>query len=206
MSRKPLSPIHVSDPTAMLRLLVPAFLATVLALSAAQATTLHEGTAGEFGDVFSAPTDFTGRSRIEAQSNGHSDFEYFRFDTLFADTTRLEFTLTNLGQGSNMGIRLSSTPFTMAEWDWTVSSIGTSQLYANQWAPTSTYSLLLPSGFTGPLYGFAQFYSTNSPSSLVITQNGTALDAAPVPLPASVLLLLAGIGGLGALRAWRRTA
>ncbi len=190
----------------MFRTIIAAALATFMALPAAQATTLHEADFGEFGDVYSQPSDFTGYSQIFAASNGLQDFEYFVFNAVSPDTTRIDFTLSNFGAGSNMLIRLSSTPFTMAEWDWRISELDAGnmqarELYANQWAPTDTYSFLLPDGFQGPLYGFARFYGTNSPSTLSISVDGASV--APVPLPASMVLLLAGLGALGVLRAKR---
>ncbi|MEJ6393964.1 VPLPA-CTERM sorting domain-containing protein [Gymnodinialimonas sp. 2305UL16-5] len=192
----------------MFRTLASALLFSALSLSAAQAVTVNEITEGvEFGDAFTAPSDFTGASRVEAFSNGTQDFEYFRFDTLFSDTTELTFTLTNRGAGSNMNIRLSSTPFTMAEWDWRITPlVNNAELYANQWNPTDDFTFVLPEDFSGPLYGFARFYGTRSDSSLVLTQNGTAAvqSPAPVPLPAGLWMLMAGLGGLGLMRARRR--
>ncbi|SFQ95074.1 VPLPA-CTERM sorting domain-containing protein [Poseidonocella sedimentorum] len=194
-------------------------LAIALFAQTASSATLNEADFGEFGDTYSAPTNFTGYSAITSASNGTGDFEYFRFDSFLPGTTALSFTLGNEGSGSNMLIRLSSTPFSMAEWDWRIRELDAAnmagrELYANQWAPEDTYTFTLPALFDGPLFGFARFYGTNSASTLTITATGaidtadlrTASDLAPVPLPGALPLLVLGLGAMGAMRARRKAA
>ena len=64
--------------------------------------------------------------------------------------------------------------------------------YYNQ---TSTASFALGSGFAGTLY--VGIYGWGSPVGYTVSVPGNA--PAPVPLPAPAALLLAGLGGLGAV-------
>ncbi|MBJ6371163.1 PEP-CTERM sorting domain-containing protein [Sedimentitalea arenosa] len=193
------------------RVFAAAFVAVALSTAVASAATLIEADFGEFGDRFDVPTDFTGYDTIVGSSNEREDFEYFRFDSFLEGTTSLEFSLTNAGQGSNMLIRLSSTPFTMSEWDWTIDefeagSMSARELYANQWDPEDRYTFVLPDGFEGPLYGFVRFYSTNSDSSFSISATGAqgGGEVSPVPVPAALPMMLAALGAMGAVYGARR--
>lgn len=185
-----------------------------LALSAvmAAAATLNEADLGEFGDRFDAPTDFTGYSTIYGTSSGVQDFEYFLFKSFLPGTTGLKFTLKNDEAGANMLIRLSATPFTMAEWDWKIeefdAGVPARELYTNKWHPDDSYSFLFPNGFEGPLYGFARFYNTNSASSFSIDAIGaqTSIGMPGVPLPGGLPLMLAGLAAIGVLARARRKA
>ncbi|WP_372922179.1 PEP-CTERM sorting domain-containing protein [Roseovarius sp.] len=187
-----------------------AALSVAVSTLAAPAATLHESDFGEFGDTFDSSTDFTGYNRIVGASNGREDFEYFRFDSLLAGTTNLDFSLKNTGEGANMLIRLSATPFSMAEWDWEIDEFDAQdmtarELYANQWMPEDSYSFLVPDGFDGPVYGFARFYSVNSESTFSIDATGAqaGTDMTPVPVPGALALMFAGLGAFGAV-AWTR--
>lgn len=197
----------------MFRKVLGAVAALALWSVAASAATLSEADFGEFGDRFDAPTNFTGFSTIVGQSKGQEDFEYFRFDSFRPGATGLDFALKNSGGGSNMLIRLSATPFIMAEWDWTIDEFDAGnmqarELYANEWAPEDTYSFLFPDGFDGPLYGFARFYRTNSESSFSINQIGAepGVEMPAVPVPGALPLMLAGIGAIAVLSRTRRKA
>lgn len=196
------------------RVFAAAAVAVALSTAVASAATLNEADFGEFGDTFDAPTDFTGYDRIIGTSKRREDFEYFRFDSFHYGTTSLEFSLTNAGQGSNMLIRLSATPFTMSGWDWTIDefeagNMSARELYANQWDPEDSYSFVLPDGFEGPLYGLLRFYGTNSDSAFSISANGAGAggQVSPVPVPAALPMMLAALGAMGAVYgARRRTA
>jgi hypothetical protein len=66
------------------------------------------------------------------------------------------------------------------------------------------FSTALLSGSAGTLSGNDWFNPENGESSLGIYANITAI--APVPLPAAGWLMIAGLGGLGALRRRRKAA
>ena len=181
----------------------------------ASATTLNEADFGEFGNSFSAPTDFTGYNTILGSASGQSDFEYFRFDSFLPGTTSLKFTLKNTASSANMLVRLSSTAFSMPEWDWTIQELDAGnmqgrELYANRWEPEESYSFVLPEQFNGPLFGFARFYNAGSTSSMSIESVGAAAGGAmagsvsAVPLPAALPLMLGGLLAMGAMGAGAR--
>ena len=183
-----------------------ALLIALLTLAApmAQAVTINELTAGEFSDDFSTPTDWTGATTITGSSNGAEDFEYFVINALPTGTTQIDFTLENNNVGGgNALIRLSSTPFTLAHYDWTITELdaannGARELYGNFWAPSETYTFTVPTGFTGPLYGFFRYYNTSGTAQMTINLNGIAVSA--VPLPPGFAVLLAALGALGLTR------
>lgn len=170
----------------------------LLAASPAAAAVLTEETAGEFSGSFTTPTDFTGFSEIRGGSSGGTDLDYFVFDSLLPGTTALRFELMNTGQGSNMQIRLSSTPFSMEEWDWRISPLAPAQeLYARLESPTDVFNFEVPLGFDGSIYGLVRLYGTNSETSYTITQTGAS---AVVPLPGTLVLMLTALGAFGAVR------
>ena len=188
--------------------ILAAVAALALSTAAAGAATLNEADFGEFGDSYDAPTNFSGYSTITGSSKGDQDFEYFVFDSLKGGS-RLDFTLTNEGDGSNMLIRLSPIAFTMDHWDWKVNehefdadNKDARELYANKWDSEDRYSFLVPEDYEGPVYGFARFYRTNSPSSFTLDATVSA-----VPLPGALGLMLAGLGAIGVVtRVRRKTA
>lgn len=179
-------------------MLRPALIALALLTTPVQAAVLNEATTGEFSDDFANPTDFSGFQTIHGQSSGREDIEYFSFASLLSNTTALHFELVNEGQSTNFQIRLSSTPFTRANWDWRAKALAPAEyLYADRWNPVDTYDWVAPDGFSGPIFGFVRFYDTRSASSFSISQ---VSSVAEVPLPGALALLLAGLGAFGVVR------
>lgn len=195
----------------MAKFIAATALAALLAVPAGAAV-LDEATFGEFADTYSSPTDWTGYTSVQGYSSGLSDYEYFRISSFAPGTTALSFSLSNSGLGSNAFVRLSSTAFTMAEWDWTISALDAgnpdAQLYSNLFLPDDTYTYALPSAFSGPIYGFFRFYNATTPSAFTMTAVGASAgssgsgggSSAVVPLPAPLWLLLSALGGLAVLR------
>lgn len=173
-------------------------IALLMLAAPAAAAVLTEETAGEFSGSFTTPTDFTGFTEVRGGSSDGTDLNYFVFDSLLPGVTALQFELTNTGLGSNMQIRLSSTPFSMEEWDWTISPLAPAQeLYARLESPSDVFNFEVPLGFDGSIYGLVRLYDTNSETGFSITQSGAS---AVVPLPGTLALMLTGLGAFGAVR------
>ena len=179
-----------------------ALVASVLLTAAAPVTgaTISEGSfpGGDFGDAYNVPTLIgNGYDTVTGTTDGGfvDNIDIFAFTGLAAGAQSLTFTFTapsGIGYSFASGgsIYYSTQPF---QWNWDGTYGGTFNL--GYFTPTSTTSFSLGSGFAGTLY--VGLYGWGSPVSYSISVPGNA--PAPVPLPAPAALLLAGLGGFGAV-------
>ena len=183
-------------------ILWPAAVASALLTAAAPASgaTISEGgfPGGDFGDAYNAATLIgNGYDTVTGTTDGgwSGNIDIFAFTGLASGAQTLTFTFSapeGIGYSFASGgsIYYSTQPF---RWNWDGTYGGTFNVgYYNQ---TSTASFALGSGFAGTLY--VGIYGWGSPVGYTVSAPGNA--PAPVPLPASAVLLLAGIGGLGAV-------
>lgn len=180
---------------------------TVVLMSAASgAATINEGTLGDFSDNYAAPTVIgNGYETVNgATSVGNLDFVEFNGLASGAQTVSVTFTPASLGTLflSSGTLRYSTQPFTSST---SGTSAGNFSIYDFGLfsSTTQTLSFNLDSAFNGSLF-VSLSLALGSPVSYSISIPGNAY-VAPVPLPASALLLLAGLGGAGAVARRRKT-
>lgn len=161
--------------------------------------TITEGSVsgGDFSGAFAAPTSITNGYDTITGSLGVGDRDFLSFTGLATGAQTVTLSLAGsaglyLSQGT---FRYSTTPFTS---NTSGTSAGNIFMFAFFSAPTQTLSFNLGPSFAGSLYlglnltsGRALTYSLSVPGNAPV---------APVPLPASALLLGGGVAGLGALR------
>lgn len=179
-----------------------AALAAVALAGPVRSATITEGSfvGGDFSSTFGAPTGIANGYDTITGSLGVGDSDFLSFTGLAPGAQTVTLSLAgNAGLYLSLGtFRYSTTPFTSAT---SGNSAGNIFMLAFFSAPTQTLSFNLGPSFAGSLYlglnlsfGRALTYSLSVPGNAPV---------APVPLPASALLLGAGVAGLGALR--RRT-
>ena len=179
---------------------------TVVLMSAPSgAATINEGSLGDFSNDYAAPTVIgNGYETVDgATSVGDLDFVEFNGLAAGAQTVSVTFTSPSVGSFflSTGTLRYSTQPFTSAT-DGTLAGAFSIYDFGFFSSTTQTLSFNLDSSFNGSLF-VSLALALGSPVSYSISIPGNA--PAPVPLPASAALLLAGLGGIGAV-SWRRRA
>ena len=173
-----------------------AALAVVALAGPVRSATITEGSfaGGDFSSSFAAPTGIANGYDTVTGSLGVGDRDYLSFTGLAPGAQTVTLSLAgSAGLYLSLGtFRYSTTPFTSAT---SGTSAGNIFMLAFFSAPLS---FNLGPSFAGSLYlglnltsGRALTYSLSVPGNAPI---------APVPVPASALLLGAGVAGLGALR------
>ena len=183
---------------------------TVVLMSAPSgAATINEGSLGDFSNDYAAPTVIgNGYETVDgATSVGDLDFVEFNGLAAGAQTVSVTFTSPSVGSFflSTGTLRYSTQPFTSAT-DGTLAGAFSIYDFGFFSSTTQTLSFNLDSSFNGSLF-VSLALALGSPVSYSISIPGNA--PAPVPLPASAALLLAGLGGVGAVsrrRTKRRAA
>lgn len=179
---------------------------TVVLMSAPSgAATINEGSLGDFSNDYAAPTVIgNGYETVDgATSVGDLDFVEFNGLAAGAQTVSVTFTSPSVGSFfiSSGTLRYSTQPFTSST-DGTLAGAFSIYDFGFFSSTTQTLSFNLDSSFNGSLF-VSLALALGSPVSYSISIPGNA--PAPVPLPASAALLLAGLGGIGAV-SWRRRA
>ena len=179
---------------------------TVVLMSAPSgAATINEGSLGDFSNDYAAPTVIgNGYETVDgATSVGDLDFVEFNGLAAGAQTVSVTFTSPSVGSFfiSSGTLRYSTQPFTTST-DGTLAGAFSIYDFGFFSSTTQTLSFNLDSAFNGSLF-VSLALALGSPVSYSISIPGNA--PAPVPLPASAALLLAGLGGVGAV-SWRRKA
>ena len=179
---------------------------TVVLMSAPSgAATINEGSLGDFSNDYAAPTVIgNGYETVDgATSVGDLDFVEFNGLAAGAQTVSVTFTSPSVGSFflSTGTLRYSTQPFTSAT-DGTLAGAFSIYDFGFFSSTTQTLSFNLDSSFNGSLF-VSLALALGSPVTYSISIPGNA--PAPVPLPASAALLLAGLGGVGAV-SWRRKA
>ena len=183
---------------------------TVVLMSAPSgAATINEGSLGDFSNDYAAPTVIgNGYETVDgATSVGDLDFVEFNGLAAGAQTVSVTFTSPSVGSFfiSSGTLRYSTQPFTTST-DGTLAGAFSIYDFGFFSSTTQTLSFNLDSSFNGSLF-VSLALALGSPVSYSISIPGNA--PAPVPLPASAALLLAGLGGVGAVsrrRTKRRAA
>ena len=183
---------------------------TVVLMSAPSgAATINEGSLGDFSNDYAAPTVIgNGYETVDgATSVGDLDFVEFNGLAAGAQTVSVTFTSPSVGSFflSTGTLRYSTQPFTSAT-DGTLAGAFSIYDFGFFSSTTQTLSFNLDSSFNGSLF-VSLALALGSPVTYSISIPGNA--PAPVPLPASAALLLAGLGGVGAVsrrRTKRRAA
>ena len=178
---------------------------TVVLMSAPSgAATINEGSLGDFSNDYAAPTVIgNGYETVDgATSVGDLDFVEFNGLAAGAQTVSVTFTSPSVGSFffSTGTLRYSTQPFTSAT-DGTLAGAFSIYDFGFFSSTTQTLSFNLDSSFNGSLF-VSLALALGSPVSYSISIPGNA--PAPVPLPASAALLLAGLGGIGAVSRRRK--
>ena len=178
---------------------------TVVLMSAPSgAATINEGSLGDFSNDYAAPTVIgNGYETVDgATSVGDLDFVEFNGLAAGAQTVSVTFTSPSVGSFflSTGTLRYSTQPFTSAT-DGTLAGAFSIYDFGFFSSTTQTLSFNLDSSFNGSLF-VSLALALGSPVSYSISIPGNA--PAPVPLPASAALLLAGLGGVGAVSRRRK--
>ena len=178
---------------------------TVVLMSAPSgAATINEGSLGDFSNDYAAPTVIgNGYETVDgATSVGDLDFVEFNGLAAGAQTVSVTFTSPSVGSFflSSGTLRYSTQPFTTST-DGTLAGAFSIYDFGFFSSTTQTLSFNLDSSFNGSLF-VSLALALGSPVSYSISIPGNA--PAPVPLPASAALLLAGLGGIGAVSRRRK--
>ena len=178
---------------------------TVVLMSAPSgAATINEGSLGDFSNDYAAPTVIgNGYETVDgATSVGDLDFVEFNGLAAGAQTVSVTFTSPSVGSFflSTGTLRYSTQPFTSAT-DGTLAGAFSIYDFGFFSSTTQTLSFNLDSSFNGSLF-VSLALALGSPVTYSISIPGNA--PAPVPLPASAALLLAGLGGVGAVSRRRK--
>ena len=178
---------------------------TVVLMSAPSgAATINEGSLGDFSNDYAAPTVIgNGYETVDgATSVGDLDFVEFNGLAAGAQTVSVTFTSPSVGSFflSTGTLRYSTQPFTSAT-DGTLAGAFSIYDFGFFSSTTQTLSFNLDSSFNGSLF-VSLALALGSPVTYSISIPGNA--PAPVPLPASAALLLAGLGGIGAVSRRRK--
>ena len=178
---------------------------TVVLMSAPSgAATINEGSLGDFSNDYAAPTVIgNGYETVDgATSVGDLDFVEFNGLAAGAQTVSVTFTSPSVGSFfiSSGTLRYSTQPFTTST-DGTLAGAFSIYDFGFFSSTTQTLSFNLDSSFNGSLF-VSLALALGSPVSYSISIPGNA--PAPVPLPASAALLLAGLGGVGAVSRRRK--
>jgi hypothetical protein len=177
----------------------------VLMSAPSGAATINEGSLGDFSNDYAAPTVIgNGYETVDgATSVGDLDFVEFNGLAAGAQTVSVTFTSPSVGSFflSSGTLRYATQPFTSST-DGTLAGAFSIYDFGFFSSTTQTLSFNLDSSFNGSLF-VSLALALGSPVSYSISIPGNA--PAPVPLPASATLLLAGLGGVGAV-SWRRRA
>ncbi|HQU67704.1 MAG TPA: hypothetical protein PLI43_05845 [Albidovulum sp.] len=182
-------------------------LAIALSATTASAVTVNEGSfaGGDFSGAFGSPTAIASGVDTITGGLGSGDRDFLSFTGMATGAQTITLNLTALGSGPlwTGTLRYSTTPFTSN----TSGSIAGSLLMVRfppfvVWT-TQTLSFNLGATFGGTLFlALNQQSGTGIAYSLSIPGN----NPAPVPLPATALLLGGAVAGLGASRRRGRRA
>lgn len=172
--------------------------AIAAAAAPANAATINEGT--DFSSTFNAPTSIANGFDTVTGTLGAGDRDFLSFTGLAAGAQTVTLNLTATG-GSTLwlgGFRYSTTPFTS-----NTSGTGAGSFFMYNFgifgsSMTDTLSFSLGSTFAGTLY-LALNLSSGAGASYSLSVPGNA-PVAPVPLPATALLLGGALAGIGAVR------
>ena len=180
--------------------------AAVMMSVPSQGATVNEGTLGDFSNNYATPTVIGNGFETVTGATSVGDLDFVQFSGLAsgAQTVSVTFTPASLGTLfiSSGTLRYSTQPFTSST---SGTSAGNFSIYDFGLfsSTTQTLSFNLDSSFNGSLF-VSLSLALGSPVNYSISIPGNAY-VAPVPLPASAALLLAGLGGVGAV-SWRRKA
>lgn len=177
-----------------------AALGLAIAMTAAPATAATYNEGSDFSGAFGSPTAIANGFDTITGNLGTGDYDFLSFTGLAAGAQTVTLNLAATG-GSVFwtgNFRYSATPFTSNTSGASAGSIFMYNLGFLGSSLTQSLSFNLGSGFAGTLY-LALNLSTGAGASYSLSVPGNA-PVAPVPLPASALLLAGAVAGLGALR------
>ncbi len=177
-----------------------------LAPCPAVAVTFNEATdapGGNFSDDFEAPTEIgAGFDMISFTRTGTEDFDFFVFTDLPAGAQEIDFFFAPLTpvDGDNQfnaggALRVSLVPFMFSSFAGDVVG-GQVVLTINQTEETRSFTT--PDDFDGQL--FFSFNFTNGTNIGIDVSAPSNASTEVIPLPASLVLLVSGLAGLGLLR------